>query len=140
MRDGRVDSPEPNEKADRTLDARGLVVMPGGVDLHSHIAGPTVSAARRLVPGRLPSTIETGRLYAGLGYTTAIDAAIAPSGARHAHFEFTDTPVIDKAFLVMLGNNAFALEQIAAKEHGRLRDFVAWLLGAVRAYGVKVVN
>jgi formylmethanofuran dehydrogenase subunit A len=140
MRDGRVDSPEPNEKADRTLDARGLVVMPGGVDLHSHIAGPTVSAARRLVPGRLPSTIETGRLYAGLGYTTAIDAAIAPSGARHAHFEFTDTPVIDKAFLVMLGNNAFALEQIAAKEQGRLRDFVAWLLGAVRAYGVKVVN
>jgi formylmethanofuran dehydrogenase subunit A len=140
IRDGRIDSPQPNETADRTLEARGLVVMPGGVDLHSHIAGPTVGAARRLVPGRLPSTIETGRLYAGLGYTTAIDAAIAPSGARHAHFDFADTPVIDKAFLVMLGNNAFALEHIAAKERGRLRDFVAWLLGAVRAYGVKVVN
>jgi len=99
-----------------------------------------VNAARRLNPGALPSTIETGRLYAGLGYTTAIDAAIAPSGARHAHLEFADTPLIDKAFLVMLGNNVFALEQLAAKEAGRLRDYVGWLLAAVKGYGVKVVN
>lgn len=154
MRDGRVVAPtDPRpqplsrkagkgetESADRVIDARGLVVMPGGVDLHSHIAGPTVNAARRLNPGALPSTTMTGRLYAGLGYTTAIDAAIAPTGARHAHLEFADTPMIDKAMLVLLGNNGFALEQIAAGEPGRLRDFVGWLLGTVRAYGVKAVN
>jgi formylmethanofuran dehydrogenase subunit A len=128
------------EVPDRVIDARGLVVMPGGVDLHSHIAGPTVNAARRLNPGALPSTTMTGRLYAGLGYTTAIDAAIAPTGARHAHLEFADTPIIDKAFLVMLANNGFVLEQIAAGESGRLRDFVGWLLNSVKAYGIKAVN
>jgi formylmethanofuran dehydrogenase subunit A len=135
-----VGAPVADESPDRTIDAAGRVVMPGGVDLHSHIAGPTVNAARQLNPGALPSSVQTGRLYAGLGYTTAIDAAIGPSGARLAHLEFADTPVIDKAFLVLLGNNAFALEQIGRKEHGRLRDFVSWMLGAVRAYGVKAVN
>jgi len=34
----------------RRLDARGMVVMPGGVDIHSHIAGPAVNAARKLAP------------------------------------------------------------------------------------------
>src|ERR671938_227781 len=33
------------------IDARGMVVMPGGVDIHAHIAGPKVNAARRLAPG-----------------------------------------------------------------------------------------
>jgi formylmethanofuran dehydrogenase subunit A len=32
------------------IDATGMVVMPGGVDIHAHIAGPKVNAARRLVP------------------------------------------------------------------------------------------
>src|SRR5688572_22354113 len=33
-----------------TLDARGLVVMPGGVDIHSHFASSSCNHARRLVP------------------------------------------------------------------------------------------
>jgi formylmethanofuran dehydrogenase subunit A len=141
IRDGKVDRPPNNdESVNRVIDARGLIVMPGGVDLHSHIAGPTVNTARMLNPGALPSTTQTGRLYAGLGYTTAIDAAISPTGARHAHLEFADTPMIDKAFLVLLGNNGLALEQIAAGESGRLRDFIGWLLGLAKAYGVKAVN
>ncbi len=61
------------------IDARGMVVMPGGVDIHAHIAGPKVNAARRLAPeehrgdvvdrsavmrsgtgGTVPSTFATG--------------------------------------------------------------------------------
>ena len=34
----------------RTIDARGMVVMPGGVDIHSHVAGASVNLARRLLP------------------------------------------------------------------------------------------
>lgn len=158
IRNGKVVE-RPMNEPDRTLDAAGLVVMPGGVDMHSHIAGPKVNAGRRMRPddrrvrpivrkrdlrsgtaGSVPSTYATGYLYAGLGYTTAIDAAIAPSGARHAHLEFADTPIIDKACLALVGNNYYALSQIAAGEHERLRDFAAWLLGAMQAYGIKVVN
>jgi formylmethanofuran dehydrogenase subunit A len=88
----------------------------------------------------VPSTFTTGYQYAGLGYTTAVDAAIPPLGARHAHHELRDTPVIDKALLVLLGNNHAIMDRVRAREWGPLRDTVAWYLNATRAYGVKVVN
>ena len=96
------------------LDARGMVVMPGGVDMHAHVAGSSVNHARRLLPeehsadpltaprledgavarsgtgGTVPSTFATGYRYAGLGYTTVMEAAVAPLAARHAHAELDD--------------------------------------------------
>lgn len=142
---------------DQTFDLAGLVVMPGGVDMHAHIAGPKVNLARKLRPeerspfrrtkilrsgslGSTPTTFTTGYLYAGLGYTTVFDAAIPPLGARHTHAEFHDTPVIDKGFFVVVGNNHYAMEQIAAGETERLRDFLGWLLQATRSYALKIVN
>jgi formylmethanofuran dehydrogenase subunit A len=162
IRDGTVvPSPDdPDVRPDRILDAAGLVVMPGGVDMHAHIAGPKVNVARKMRPedkrkappvrrtpltrsgtsGSVPSTFATGYLYAGLGYTTAFDAAIPPLGARHAHEEFHDTPVIDKGFLVLMGNNHYVLRQVAAGDAERLRTYAAWLLGAAKGYGIKLVN
>ena len=35
----------PDAYPDKVLDANGLVVMPGGVDMHAHIAGPKVNVA-----------------------------------------------------------------------------------------------
>ena len=32
------------------IDASGLVVMPGGIDMHCHIAGPKVNVARKMRP------------------------------------------------------------------------------------------
>src|SRR2546429_9447761 len=32
------------------LDARGMIVMPGGGDMHAHIAGSSVNQGRRLPP------------------------------------------------------------------------------------------
>ncbi len=133
--------------------------MAGGVDVHCHIAGSKVNAARMLRPeearaggwprrtgmrsgttGSVPSTFATGYQYAGLGYTTAVDAAIPPLGARHAHHELRDTPVVDKAILILMGNNHAIMDLIRAGDRGRVRDYVSWLLGATRGYGVKVVN
>ncbi len=162
IRDGKViASPtEPDVRPDKVLDATGLVVMPGGVDMHAHIAGPKVNVARKMRPedkrrapmvrrtpltrsgttGSVPSTFATGYLYAGMGYTTAFDAAIPPLGARHAHEEFHDTPVIDKGFFVLFGNNHYVLSQVAANEPEKLRAFCAWLLGAAKGYAMKLVN
>ena len=85
------------------VDASGLVVMPGGVDLHSHIAGPKVNLGRQMTPsptgqGRsaVPTIGATGCLYAALGYTTVFDAAIATGAARLAHLELDDLPILDK--------------------------------------------
>ncbi len=162
IQDGRVVAAptDPAVRADRTIDAAGLVVMPGGVDMHCHIAGPKVNMARKMMPeqrrnspplvrtpltrsgtvGAVPSTFATGYLYAGLGYTTAFDAAIPPLSARHAHEELQDMPLIDKGFYVLMGNNHFVMDAIQQGEPARLEAYVAWLLGAAKGYAAKLVN
>ncbi|MGZ4304481.1 MAG: formylmethanofuran dehydrogenase subunit A [Solirubrobacteraceae bacterium] len=146
----------------RRIDARGTVVMPGGVDIHAHIAGPKVNAARRLSPddrrddvvdrseilrsgtgGLVPSTFATGYRYSLLGYTTVVEAAAPPLAARHVLAELRDTPMIDKAFLILMGNNQVLFELIRESADGcssRLGDAIAWWLQATGGYGVKLVN
>jgi len=146
-----------------TLDATGLVVMPGAVDVHTHLVGPEANMARRLSPerrrapalapgaagaarlrsgtiGTAPSTFATGQLYSRLGYTTVLDAAVPMLGARQAHLEFGDTPLLDKGFYLVLGNDEFLLRPIAEGDEPRTLQTLAWALSAARAYGVKVVN
>ena len=133
--------------------------MPGGVDIHAHIAGPKVNAARRLSPeehrgdavrpqrailrsgtgGTVPSTFVTGYRYALLGYTTVVEAATPPLAARHVLAELRDTPMIDAAFLLLMGNN-LALFDLIRRDPARVRDAVAWWLEATGGYGVKLVN
>jgi hypothetical protein len=48
--DGRIVAESDLPPGARTIDARGMLVLPGGVDLHSHIAGPKVNAARKMRP------------------------------------------------------------------------------------------
>ena len=91
--------------------------------------------------GSVPSTFATGYKYAGLGYTTAFDAAIPPLAARHAHEEFDDTPCIDKGFYVLMGNNHYVMQCHPAKASpSGCKAFVAWLLAAAKGYAPKLVN
>ena len=146
------------------LDARGMVVMAGGVDIHCHVASSSVNAARRLLPeehahdpaaapdlvdgtlprsgtgGTVPSTFTTGYRYAGLGYTTVFDAAVAPITARLSHLELDDTPIVDGGFFVLMGNDEYLLRLIDRGERERAREYAAWLLGAAGGYAIKVVN
>lgn len=158
---GKIVAPPapPIDRPVRTLQAAGLVVMPGGVDMHCHIAGPKVNTGRKMRPeekrgrgvertertrsgvlGSTPSSFVTGYKYAGLGYTTAFDAAVPPLAARHVHEEFEDTPCLDKGFYVLMGNNHYVMQAIADRQPERLKTFVAWLLGASKGYAVKLVN
>jgi len=147
-----------------TIDARGMIVMPGGVDIHAHVASGSVNIARRLLPeqragdpapapaladghmarsgtgGTLPSSFTTGYRYAGLGYTTVFDAAVAPLHARASHAEFDDTPIVDGGFFVLMGNDEYLLRQIDRGERERAREYVSWLLGAAGGYAIKIVN
>jgi formylmethanofuran dehydrogenase subunit A len=154
---------EPNDSSLRptkVINAEGLVIMPGGIDMHCHIAGPKVNAARKLRPedhrtskpmrrtqltrsgthGSVPSTFATGYLYAGLGYTTAFDAAVPPLLSAHAHLEFADTPCLDKGCYLLMGNNHYIMRAIQQSEPAKLRAFMAWLLRAGKGYAPKLVN
>ncbi|MEO8881678.1 MAG: formylmethanofuran dehydrogenase subunit A [Gemmatimonadaceae bacterium] len=146
------------------LRADGMVIMAGGIDIHAHVAASSVSMGRRLLPeehtldpvsaptlddgtiprsgtgGTVPSTFTTGYRYAGLGYTTVFDAAVAPAAARQTHAEFDDTPIIDGGFFTLLGNDEYLHRQIAANEIDRAKDYAAWILKSTGAYAIKVVN
>jgi formylmethanofuran dehydrogenase subunit A len=157
VQDGKIVADVPGHA--RSIDARGMVVMPGGVDIHAHIAGPAVNAARKLAPeehradvlersaiarsgsgGTVPSTFATGYRYALLGYTTVVEAATPPLAARHTLSEIRDTPVIDAAFLVLMGNNLPLFELIRSGGREQVREAIAWWLQATGGYGVKLVN
>jgi formylmethanofuran dehydrogenase subunit A len=160
--DGSIVEPpgDPEIRPARVIDAAGMVVMPGGVDMHCHIVGPKVNHGRKLSPdhnrdsqpvhrtrltrcgtmGSVPSTYATGYRYAGMGYTTAFDAAIPPLFARHAHQELEDTPCIDKGFFALMGNNHYVMRSIQRGEYETLRAFVGWLLGSAKGYAAKLVN
>jgi formylmethanofuran dehydrogenase subunit A len=143
----------------KRIDAGGMVVMPGGVDIHCHIAGPKVNLARKVQPedhrrdvhlrtrftrsgtgGTVPSTFATGYRYAGLGYTTAMEAAVTPLGARHTLEELHDTPIIDKGFFVLMGNNVLLYRLLQEGRREEFRDALAWWLNAAKGYAPKLVN
>lgn len=141
------------------IDAAGMVVMPGGIDIHSHIAGPKVNVGRTLRPEdhrrevvartrvtrsgvgeTVPSTFITGYKYARMGYTTVMEAAAPPLKVRHVHEEFSDLPMIDKGLFTLMGNNHFIMEFIKKGEREKLTNYVAWLLASTKAFAIKVVN
>ena len=138
IRDDRIVAPPAGHaRVDETVDADGLIVMAGGIDIHSHIAGGNVNTARLLLPeqhrahARRPaatplsnagwSTFETGCLYAEMGFTTVVEPAVSPHHALHAHLELADIPIIDKAILAILGNDDFVLGLMRSGD-GRERD------------------
>ena len=161
IRGGRiVANPGPDARVDRVIDVAGRVVMPGGVDLHSHLAGGKMALARTLmvedhrthgVPATpllrggsgyaTPSTWITGYHYARMGYTAAFEPAMLPANARHAHAELADTPMIDKGCYALLGTDDIFLDMLArGASRDALADYVAWTLRASQSLAIKCVN
>lgn len=143
----------------KTIDAKGLTVMAGGVDIHSHIAGGEVNVARTLRPEdhikdvvrktaltrsgtgySIPSTFVTGYRYSKLGYTTVMNGSIAPIGAKHVHEEFNDMPLIDKGTYTLLGDWWVVLENLAKGDIEECARHIAWMFQTTKSYAIKIVN
>jgi formylmethanofuran dehydrogenase subunit A len=160
IKNGKVVSPEDVDKnAAQIIDASGKIIMPGGVDIHSHIAGAKVNSGRKLCPEdslrllrpreknarsgsgyTVPSTHLTGYLYSEMGYTTVMEAAAAPLVARHTHEELEDIPNLDKGIFITMGNNHFIMKCIRDGEYNKARDYVGWLIKATKGFAIKIVN
>jgi formylmethanofuran dehydrogenase subunit A len=156
---GKIVADDPTQ-AGRVIDATGLVVFPGGVDVHTHIGGAALNFARGLIPeqhrkavpifrsphtraglvGTTPTTFATGYVYAGMGWTTANEAAVPILSAKHTHEELRDTPIIDKTCCVLMANNELILDLLENGEYERAKQVAAWQIWAAKAYGVKAVN
>jgi formylmethanofuran dehydrogenase subunit A len=161
IRDGYiVAKPSATEKITQSYDLKGKVVMSGAIDMHSHIGGGKVNIARMMLPEfrqytepeahictphcshfATPTTTETGFKYIEMGYTAAFEPAMMPINARQTHLEMGDTPMIDKGGYAMLGNDDYFLRMLTAKKDQKaINDYVAWVLHATQAIGIKVVN
>jgi len=157
IRDGKI--VERTSRKAKTINASGMTVMPGGVDIHSHIAGSKVNSARILRPedhyrdveattrltrggvGKsIPSTFTTGYRYARMGYTAAFEPATPPLKTRHTHEELNDTPIIDKGCFALLGDNWFVMDFIREGRYEECKTFIAWMLEITRSYVIKIVN
>ncbi|HVO85807.1 MAG TPA: formylmethanofuran dehydrogenase subunit A [Candidatus Eisenbacteria bacterium] len=158
VRDGKIVE-SVNERSAQEIDASGMLVMPGGVDIHTHIAGAEVNTGRLLRPedhfrdferktsitrsgvGRsIPSTFTTGYRYARMGYTTIMNPSMPPLEAKHTHEELNDTPMVDKATYPLLGDWWFVLEYLARGDIEECARHVAWIMNSTKGYAIKVVN
>jgi formylmethanofuran dehydrogenase subunit A len=152
-----VAAPANGGKPDESYDVRGKIVMAGGVDIHSHIAGSNITAARLLMP-ELPAlaakggveipaspaswgAYATGLRYAQMGYTTVIEPALQPTHAIESQTELAQIPIIDVGALGILGNDDFSLGLLRdGASQSQVNDYVAWTLSHAKCIGLKVIN
>jgi formylmethanofuran dehydrogenase subunit A len=158
VKDGKIVE-RVNERKARKLDASGMAVMPGGVDIHCHIAGSEVNAGRLLRPEdhfkdferktsitrsgvgySIPSTFTTGYRYARMGYTTIMNPSMPPLEAKHTHEELSDTPMVDKASYPLLGDWWFVLEYLREGKIEECARYIAWMITSTKGYAIKLVN
>jgi formylmethanofuran dehydrogenase subunit A len=158
IRDGKIVE-KVNERRARKIDASGMVVMPGGVDIHCHIAGSEVNTGRLLRPEdhfrdfepktsitrsgvgySIPSTFTTGYRYVRMGYTTIMNPSMPPLEAKHTHEELSDTPIVDKASYPLLGDWWFVLEYLKDNRIEECAKYVAWMISSTKGYAIKIVN
>ena len=142
-------------------DAKGLIVMAGAIDIHSHIAGGNVNNARLLTPEIHANFLEhnlnrkkflpgfnsrwtsegTGYRYAEMGFTTVIEPAVLPINAFLTQLELENIPMIDKGCLGIVGNDNFLLEALSKKKgQSFIDDYVAWNINSSKSIGLKVIN
>ena len=143
----------------KIIDATGLTVMPGGVDIHTHIAGSEVNTGRLLRPEdhvkdvefktaitrsgvgySIPSTFTTGYRYSRMGYTTVMNPSMAPLEAKHTHEELNDIPMLDKATYPLIGDWWFVLEYLKNGDIESCARHVAWMMNTTKGYAIKIVN
>ena len=147
-----------DEKECKVIDAKGKLVVAGGVDIHAHIAGAKINTGRKMRPeemkyprykagnlrsgvGRvLLTTSAIGYEYARMGYTTAVEPAMPALYAMHTHEELDSIPIIDKLSLPLFGNWHFVFRFVKEGEIEKLSRFIAWVLERTKGNGVKVVN
>ena len=129
----------------KVLDVSGKLVMPGGVDLHSHIAGPKLAVGRLYRPEdtrrgikkapnsvqgfetgfSIPSCPTIGYRYTKMGYTTVTEAAVPPLESKHAHEEIKSIPNLDIPTLTLFGNNWFMLKYVKENNMDDLTLFMS---------------
>ncbi len=144
----------------KKINVSGKAVLPGGVDMHSHIVGSKVNFGRAMCPeqtkygppvartkvtrsgvgGIIMSSYSLGYKYSSMGYTTVIEPALPPMKALGTWEELEDIPNLNTALLPMFGNSMITYNYVKEGDISGLSGYISWLLRATGGWGVKVVN
>ncbi len=158
IKNGKIVEKVPEHRG-KIIDATGLTIMPGGVDIHTHIAGGEVNTGRMVRPEdhvkdtvsktaltrsgtgySIPSTFVTGYRYSKMGYTTVMNPSMVPLEAKHTHEELNDIPLLDKATYPLIGDWWFVLEYLRKGDLEGCARHVAWMMDVTKGYAIKIVN
>ncbi len=129
------------------IDARGWVAAPGGIEIHSHIAGAQMAMARSftmqegsLFDRLLLSPSEIAQAYLKLGYTTVFDAAMSPLMSWLAQTDLNEMEGLDRGAYTLVSDQTSVLTAIANRDDEALKAALAWLLARSDGYALKLVN
>ncbi len=142
---GKMTNSLPTNQPVKVLDITGNVVMPGGIEMHTHIASPATTAARMIQSTAayapvVPTALQTGQRYASLGYTTAIEAAVPPVSSDYAHLQLDAIPYLDTGLLTLMGNHEAIIAHLAKGDKAKAKALIAQILKTSRSFGIKAVN
>ncbi len=137
-----------NSKDVKSIDASGKTVIPGAIDIHTHIASQQTNNIR-LLGSKNKEFLQfwngltldyLTKEYISKGYTFIVEANVFPSLAKQTIFNFDQIPILDKAMLIN-ASNLWSLELEYQKgDIEKLSVFISDLLDLIKGFGLKIYN
>lgn len=159
IKNGKIVTEDNADSDAKTIDASGKIIFPGGICIHSHVAGSNVNMGRLLRPedmkrvirprkgfsraetgSGVPTTLAVGQRFARMGYSLVCEPSAVPLKSKHTHEELHDIPIIDKLAFACFEKNWVILRLLAAGKIEEAAAFAAWLLRATKMFSIKLVN
>ncbi len=124
-------------KPEEILDAADKTVMPGGIDVHSHVATYGLNLTRFTFG--FPTVAEIGHTYARMGYTHVNEPLMTLNTASYVHHELSSIPVVDTSAVLVL--SLYDIEkEIREGDKGSVKHVILFLLDLTKSISVKIYD
>ena len=124
-------------KPDKVIDATGKTVMPGGIDVNSHVATYGLNLTR--FTSGFPTLSEIGHAYARMGYTHLNEPLMTLNTASYVHHELSGIPIVDTSASLCLSLYDIANE-IRERDKESVQNLLLFLLDATRSISVQLYD
>ncbi|MCW3134667.1 MAG: amidohydrolase family protein [Methanophagales archaeon] len=132
-----VDEIKAESEATTIIDASDKAVMPGGIDVHSHVATYGLNLTRFTFG--FPTVNEIGYAYARLGYTYVNEPLMTLNTANYVHHELSSIPVVDTSSFLVLSLYDVDKE-IREGDEESVKNLILFLLDLTKSIGVKIYD
>ncbi|NQE44812.1 Allantoinase [ANME-1 cluster archaeon GoMg2] len=124
-------------KPEVIIDATAKTVMPGGIDVHSHVATYGLNVTRFTFG--FPTLNEIGLAYARMGYTHVNEPLMTLNTASYVHHELSGIPVVDTSASLVLSLYDIDKE-IRERDKESVKNLLLFLLDLTKSIGVNLYD